>query len=111
MTCQVPLTFTIEDPQGRRTQLEVLTGRGPCDNAKEANNSYKPGDLPTGRAACGMGFVATPELGHEAVSLGTQAETPTVGTRLGEYCAVGSGTASLRATDGTVQWSATIAVP
>jgi hypothetical protein len=31
-----------------RTQLEVLTGRGPCDNAKEANNSYKPGDLPTG---------------------------------------------------------------
>jgi hypothetical protein len=31
-----------------RTQLEVLTGRGPCDNAKETNNSYKPGDLPTG---------------------------------------------------------------
>jgi hypothetical protein len=49
--------------------------------------------------------------GTAVVSLGTQAETPTVGTRLGEYCAVGNGTASLRATDGTVQWSATIAVP
>ncbi|HEV3405280.1 MAG TPA: glutamate synthase subunit alpha, partial [Candidatus Dormibacteraeota bacterium] len=31
------------------------------------------GDLPTSRAACGMGFVATPELGHEAVELGVQA--------------------------------------
>jgi len=49
--------------------------------------------------------------GTAVVSLGTQAETPTVGTRLGEYCAVGAGTASLSATDGTVQWTATIAVP
>src|SRR5205809_1811152 len=32
-----------------------------------------PGDLPTARAACGMGFVATPGLGHEAVALGAQA--------------------------------------
>jgi len=32
-----------------------------------------PGDLPTERAACGMGFVATPELSHEAVALGVQA--------------------------------------
>ncbi len=32
-----------------------------------------PGDLPTSRAACGMGFVATPGLGHEAVALGVTA--------------------------------------
>jgi glutamate synthase (ferredoxin) len=32
-----------------------------------------PGDLPSSRAACGMGFVATPELGHEAVAMGVQA--------------------------------------
>ncbi|HSS61771.1 MAG TPA: glutamate synthase large subunit [Candidatus Limnocylindrales bacterium] len=32
-----------------------------------------PGDLPESRAACGMGFVATPELGHEAVALGVGA--------------------------------------
>src|SRR6266516_1362964 len=32
-----------------------------------------PGDLPGDRAACGMGFVATPETGHEAVALGVQA--------------------------------------
>jgi glutamate synthase (ferredoxin) len=32
-----------------------------------------PGDVPGSRAACGMGFVATPELGHEAVALGVQA--------------------------------------
>src|SRR5438552_758259 len=32
-----------------------------------------PGALPEARAACGMGFVATPELGHEAVALGVQA--------------------------------------
>src|SRR5947208_4515382 len=32
-----------------------------------------PGDLPTSRAACGMGFVATPGLGHEAVALGVRA--------------------------------------
>src|SRR5712691_286067 len=32
-----------------------------------------PGQVPSGRAACGMGFVATPELGHEAVALGVQA--------------------------------------
>src|SRR2546429_6605204 len=32
-----------------------------------------PGDLPAGRAACGMGFVATPELGHQAVGLGVRA--------------------------------------
>jgi glutamate synthase (ferredoxin) len=31
------------------------------------------GDLPTERAACGMGFVATPELGHEAVAHGVGA--------------------------------------
>jgi len=49
--------------------------------------------------------------GTAVISLSTQAMTPTVGTRLGEYCAVGNGTASLRATDGTVQWAATIAVP
>jgi glutamate synthase (ferredoxin) len=29
--------------------------------------------MPTGRAACGMGFVATPQLGHDAVSLGVRA--------------------------------------
>src|SRR5260370_12661361 len=29
--------------------------------------------MPSDRAACGMGFVATPELGHESVSLGVQA--------------------------------------
>lgn len=49
--------------------------------------------------------------GTAVVSLGTQAETPTVGTRLGEYCAVSDGTASLSASDGTTQWTATIAVP
>src|SRR5437773_8913462 len=32
-----------------------------------------PGDLPAERAACGMGFVATPDLGHDAVALGVQA--------------------------------------
>src|SRR3981081_1517238 len=32
-----------------------------------------PGDLPTSRAACGMGFVATPELGHDAVAVGVRA--------------------------------------
>ncbi|HEY3083848.1 MAG TPA: hypothetical protein VGK28_00165, partial [Candidatus Dormibacteraeota bacterium] len=31
------------------------------------------GDLPVDRAACGMGFVATPELGHDAVALGVRA--------------------------------------
>src|SRR5256884_3630893 len=31
------------------------------------------GDLPAGRAACGMGFVSTPELGHQAVALGVRA--------------------------------------
>jgi hypothetical protein len=49
--------------------------------------------------------------GTALVSLGTQAETPTLGTRLDEYCAISPGTASLSASDGTVQWSATIAVP
>jgi hypothetical protein len=49
--------------------------------------------------------------GTGVISLSTQAETPTVGTRLGEYCAVGEGTASLSATDGSVQWSADIVVP
>jgi glutamate synthase (ferredoxin) len=29
--------------------------------------------MPSDRAACGMGFVATPELGHESVALGVQA--------------------------------------
>src|SRR5260370_34398138 len=32
-----------------------------------------PGDVPDERAACGMGFVATPELGHEAVAFGVKA--------------------------------------
>src|SRR5213076_3395367 len=32
-----------------------------------------PGDLPRSRAACGMGFVSTPEAGHEAVALGVGA--------------------------------------
>ncbi|MFI5282146.1 MAG: glutamate synthase central domain-containing protein, partial [Candidatus Dormibacterales bacterium] len=32
-----------------------------------------PGDLPAHRAACGMGFVATPEPGHDAVALGVEA--------------------------------------
>jgi hypothetical protein len=49
--------------------------------------------------------------GTAVVSLSTQAETPTVGTRLGEYCAVGRGTVSLSASDGTVRWTAMIAVP
>jgi hypothetical protein len=49
--------------------------------------------------------------GTAVISLSTQAETPTVGTRLGEYCAVSTGTASLRASDGSVQWAATVAVP
>jgi hypothetical protein len=49
--------------------------------------------------------------GTAVVSLSTQAETPTVGTRLGEYCAVGRGTASLSASDGTLRWTAMIAVP
>ena len=49
--------------------------------------------------------------GTAVISLSTQAETPTIGTRLGEYCAVSAGTASLRASDGAVQWTATIAVP
>jgi hypothetical protein len=49
--------------------------------------------------------------GTAVVSLGTQAETPTVGTRLGEYCGVANGTASLSATDGTVAWNANIVVP
>ena len=31
------------------------------------------GDLPASRAACGIGFVATPELGHRAVTLGVTA--------------------------------------
>src|SRR5713226_672966 len=29
--------------------------------------------MPNDRAACGMGFVATPQLGHESVSLGVHA--------------------------------------
>jgi len=49
--------------------------------------------------------------GSAVISLSTQAETPTVGTRLGEYCAVSNGTATLSASDGTVQWAATIVVP
>jgi hypothetical protein len=49
--------------------------------------------------------------GTGVISLGTQAETPTVGTRLGEYCAVGDGRASLSATDGIVRWTADIVVP
>jgi len=49
--------------------------------------------------------------GTAVVSLSTQAMTPTVGTRLGEYCAVHKGSTSLSATDGTVQWSAIIQVP
>jgi hypothetical protein len=49
--------------------------------------------------------------GTGLISLGTQAETPTVGTRLGEYCAVGIGTASLSAADGTARWTADIVVP
>ncbi|HSS92473.1 MAG TPA: hypothetical protein VLR46_00640, partial [Candidatus Dormibacteraeota bacterium] len=32
-----------------------------------------PGQVPRDRAACGMGFVATPELGHDAVAFGVQA--------------------------------------
>src|SRR5579859_440085 len=32
-----------------------------------------PGEVPNERAACGMGFVATPALGHEAVALGVTA--------------------------------------
>jgi hypothetical protein len=51
------------------------------------------------------------QTGTSVVSLGTQAETPTVGTRLGEYCAAGNGTASLSAGDGTVRWTADIVVP
>jgi hypothetical protein len=49
--------------------------------------------------------------GTGVISLGTQAETPTVGTRLGEYCGVANGTASLSATDGSVAWTANIAIP
>jgi hypothetical protein len=49
--------------------------------------------------------------GTGVISLGTQAATATVGTRLGEYCAVGDGRASLSASDGTVQWMTEIAVP
>ena len=44
--------------------------RGPL---KSQTRHAWPGEVPNGRAACGMGFVATPELGHEAVSLGVQA--------------------------------------
>ncbi|HVH64334.1 MAG TPA: glutamate synthase large subunit [Candidatus Dormibacteraeota bacterium] len=32
-----------------------------------------PGDVPGGRAACGIGFVSTPGLGHDAVRLGVEA--------------------------------------
>ncbi|MEO8744464.1 MAG: glutamate synthase central domain-containing protein, partial [Candidatus Dormiibacterota bacterium] len=32
-----------------------------------------PGELPSSRAACGMGFVATPGLSHDAVALGVEA--------------------------------------
>jgi hypothetical protein len=49
--------------------------------------------------------------GDAVISLGTQAATATVGTRLGEYCAVGHGRASLSATDGTAGWTAEIEVP
>src|SRR5438874_5742470 len=31
------------------------------------------GDLPDARAACGMGFVATPDRGHDAIALGVKA--------------------------------------
>lgn len=48
--------------------------------------------------------------GSAVVSLSTQAMTPTVGTRLGEYCGVQKGTANLTATDASEQWSATIRV-
>ena len=48
--------------------------------------------------------------GFSVVSLSTQAMTPTVGSRLGEYCAVQKGAAMLTATDGVDQWTATIAV-
>ena len=49
--------------------------------------------------------------GTAVISLSTQAETPTVGTSLGEYCAEGNGTGTLSASDGTVQWAASIVVP
>jgi hypothetical protein len=49
--------------------------------------------------------------GSSVVSLSTQAMTATVGTRLGEYCAVQKGNTTLSATDGTEQWSTAIAVP
>ncbi len=51
------------------------------------------------------------QTGTAVISLSTQAMTPTVGTSLAEFCAVSNGTASLSASDGTVQWTAAIAVP
>jgi len=41
--------------------------------AHPASRQAWPGDLPGERAACGVGFVATPELAHDAVELGLDA--------------------------------------
>jgi hypothetical protein len=48
--------------------------------------------------------------GDALLSLSTQAETPTVGTRLGEYCAVKSGHSLLSAGDGETNWKIDAAV-
>jgi hypothetical protein len=43
--------------------------------------------------------------GSSLLALSTQAETPTVGTRLGEFCAVAAGHSALSASDGETNWS------
>jgi hypothetical protein len=48
--------------------------------------------------------------GSGVQSLSTQAMTPTVGSRLGEYCGVTSGTATLSSTSESVNWTATVKI-
>jgi hypothetical protein len=48
--------------------------------------------------------------GTGLISLGTQAETPTVGTQLGEYCAVSPGSSQLGSSDQATAWAVSVDV-
>jgi hypothetical protein len=81
------LTLTAAD-SGRRAALKV-GGLVEVDLLGSPSRRWGPIDL----------------TGEALVSLSTQAETPTVGTRLGEYCGVAAGHSTLTASDGEANWS------
>ncbi|HET7465255.1 MAG TPA: glutamate synthase large subunit [Candidatus Dormibacteraeota bacterium] len=58
--------------QASAPQAPGRPGREDARNLRRGRLAWA-GDLPSARAACGMGFVSTPELGHEAVRLGALA--------------------------------------